>query len=204
MAAAPHVTANHRVAASAAATSMPSTREMNTEDAGAGELSAVTECRGACCGTRPPTRCAICEVRPEHASRASIWENWHLACYDSVMSESTRPSEVFPGRLRAAREKRGLNQGELASRAGLQASAISHFETATRKPSFDNLRRLADALDVTTDYLLGRVTDSQVLAGADKLYRDLDRLTANDRDIAKDFLEMLADKAGDRGNKERR
>ena len=111
---------------------------------------------------------------------------------------------MFPGRLRAAREKRGLNQGELASRAGLQASAISHFETATRKPSFDNLRRLADALDVTTDYLLGRVTDSQVLAGADKLYRDLDRLTANDRDIAKDFLEMLADKAGDRGNKERR
>ena len=111
---------------------------------------------------------------------------------------------MFPGRLRAAREKRGLNQGELASRAGLQASAISHFETATRKPSFDNLRRLADALDVTTDYLLGRVTDSQLLAGADKLYRDLDRLTANDRDIAKDFLEMLADKAGDRGNKERR
>ena len=120
------------------------------------------------------------------------------------MPESTRPSEVFPGRLRAAREKRGLNQGELASRAGLQASAISHFETGTRKPSFDNLRRLADALDVTTDYLLGRVTDSQVLAGADKLYRDLDRLTANDRDIAKDFLEMLAGKAGDRGKKERR
>ena len=119
------------------------------------------------------------------------------------MPESARPSEAFPGRLRAAREKRDLNQGDLASRAGLQASAISHFETGTRKPSFDNLRRLADALDVTTDYLLGRVTDSHVLAGADKLYRDLDRLTANDREIAKDFLEMLADKASDRANKER-
>lgn len=130
--------------------------------------------------------------------------NCHVACYDSVMPEPTRPSEVFPGRLRAAREKRGLNQGDLASRAGLQASAISHFETGTRKPSFDNLRRLADALDVTTDYLLGRVTESRLLAGADKLYRDLDRLTANDRDIAKDFLEMLADKASDRGGKEGR
>ena len=119
------------------------------------------------------------------------------------MSESARPSEAFPGRLRAARAKRGLNQGDLASRAGLQASAISHFETGTRKPSFDNLRRLADALDVTTDYLLGRVSDSQVLAGADKLYRHLDRLTANDRDIAKNFLEMLADKASDRASKER-
>ncbi|MFZ3324999.1 MAG: helix-turn-helix transcriptional regulator [Methylocella sp.] len=28
----------------------------------------------------------------------------------------------------------------------MQASAISHFENDNRKPSFDNLRRLADAL----------------------------------------------------------
>ena len=81
------------------------------------------------------------------------------------MEESTRPSEVFPERLRTAREKRGLSQGDLANRARFQASAISHFETGTRKPSFDNLRRLADALEVTTDYLLGRVTDDQALAG---------------------------------------
>ena len=120
------------------------------------------------------------------------------------MSESTRPSEAFPGRLRAAREKRDLSQGDLATRAGLQASAISHFETGTRKPSFDNLRRLADALRVTTDYLLGRVTDFEALAGPDKLYRDLDRLTANDRDIIEDFVEVLAGKAQDRATKERR
>ncbi len=118
------------------------------------------------------------------------------------MEKSSHPIEVFPARLRAAREKRNLSQGDLASRTGLQASAISHFETATRKPSFDNLRRLADALDVTTDYLLGRVTDDQALAGADKLYRDLDRMTANDRDIAEGFLKMLADKAKDRNRKE--
>ena len=75
------------------------------------------------------------------------------------------------------------------------ASAISHFETGTRKPSFDNLRRIADALEVTTDYLLGRVTDAQALAGADRLHRHLDRLTSDDREIAEDFLKLLADKA---------
>ncbi|MBI1788112.1 MAG: helix-turn-helix transcriptional regulator [Acidobacteria bacterium] len=117
------------------------------------------------------------------------------------MSESTRPSDAFPERLRAAREKRGLSQGDLANRARLQASAISHFETGTRKPSFDNLRRLADALDVTTDYLLGRVTDAQALAGADKLHRHLDRLTSDDREIAEDFLKLLADKAKGREKK---
>jgi transcriptional regulator with XRE-family HTH domain len=117
------------------------------------------------------------------------------------MIKSIKPSDVFPERLRTAREKRGLSQGDLATRAGFQASAISHFETGTRKPSFDNLRRLADALDVTTDYLLGRVTDAQALAGADKLHRHLDRLSSQDRDIAEGFLELLANKAKDREKK---
>ena len=117
------------------------------------------------------------------------------------MSKSTRPSASFPGRLRAAREKRGLSQGNLAGRGGFQASAISHFETGVRKPSFDNLRRLADALDVTTDYLLGRVTDTQALAGADRLHRHLDRLTSDDLEMAEDFLKLLADRAEYRAKK---
>ena len=117
------------------------------------------------------------------------------------MIKSNKPSELFPERLRTAREKRGLNQGELASRARFQASAISHFETGNRKPSFDNLRRLADALEVTTDYLLGRVTDAQALAGADRLHRHFDRLTSDDREMAEDFLELLADKANSRAKK---
>ena len=108
---------------------------------------------------------------------------------------SSTPSEAFPERLRSAREKRGLSQGQLAKRAGFQASAISHFETGSRKPSFDNLRRLADALEVTTDYLLGRVTDMQALAEADRLNRHFDRLTTADRDIAENFLKLLADRS---------
>ena len=118
------------------------------------------------------------------------------------MSESTQPTDIFPKRLRAARDIRDLSQGELAKRSGLQPSAVSHFETGARKPSFDNLRRLADALDVTTDYLLGRVNDPKDLAGADRLHRHLDRLTSDDREIAEDFLELLAKKASNRAKKE--
>ena len=112
------------------------------------------------------------------------------------MAESSPKANLFPERIRAARIKRDLNQEGLAKRANLQPSAISHFETGTRKPSFDNLRRLADALDVTTDYLLGRVDEEQALANSsDTLYRDLDRLTSEDREIANGFLQMLAEKA---------
>ncbi|TRZ57850.1 MAG: XRE family transcriptional regulator [Rhodocyclaceae bacterium] len=116
------------------------------------------------------------------------------------MSESSSPSTVFPERLRCAREYRGLNQGELAERAGLQPSAISHFETGTRKPSFDNLRLLADTLDVTTDYLLGRVAEFKELAGADKLHRHYDALQESDRKFADALITHLAGKSAARGS----
>jgi transcriptional regulator with XRE-family HTH domain len=112
------------------------------------------------------------------------------------MPPSRLPADIFPQRLRAARETRGLTQGELAERAGLQPSAISHFETGARKPSFDNLRRLADALEATTDYLLGRVSGLTGLAtGAEKLHRHYGQLTSGDREVADRMMEFLAEKA---------
>ncbi len=119
------------------------------------------------------------------------------------MPESTSPSDIFPQRLRAARDLRDLNQGELARRAGFQASAVSHFETGARKPSFDNLKRLADALDVTTDFLLGRVADPAGLAGADRIHRHLGQLKGSDRRTAEDMIEMLAKKAEERSQQKK-
>jgi transcriptional regulator with XRE-family HTH domain len=116
------------------------------------------------------------------------------------MAESSSPSVVFPDRLRCAREYRGLTQGELAARSGLQPSAISHFETGARKPSFDNLRLLADTLDVTTDYLLGRVAEFKDLAGADQLHRHYGALQEPDRKFADELITLLASKAAARGS----
>ncbi len=99
---------------------------------------------------------------------------------------------IFPKRLLEARNSRDLSQDELAKRATLQPSAVSHFETGTRKPSFDNLKRLADALEVTADYLLGRTDDPGAIIKGDTLYRDYKNLTADERDIARDFMATLA------------
>jgi transcriptional regulator with XRE-family HTH domain len=102
------------------------------------------------------------------------------------------PSEIFRERLKAARVLRGWSQSELGSRAGLPPSSIAHFETGSRKPSFDNLRRLATALAVTTDYLLGRVETPDLALAADPLFRDVAKLTGDDREIAREFLDLLA------------
>jgi transcriptional regulator with XRE-family HTH domain len=90
-------------------------------------------------------------------------------------------ANIFSKRLKEVRELRGMSQAELAKKAGLQPTAISHFETETRSPSFDNLKRLADALNVATDYLIGR-SDDLKLAGpeTDNLFRGLEKLSEAD------------------------
>ena len=98
------------------------------------------------------------------------------------------PSESFRARLRKARsELRGLSQVELAKIAGLPSSSIAHFEGGTRKPSFDNLHKLATALNVTTDYLLGRVSHPDMASSAEPLYRYSSNLTEASRALAEDF-----------------
>ncbi len=108
------------------------------------------------------------------------------------MTENATPSKIFPSRLRKARDLRGWSQGDLAEKAGIPASSIAHFEAGGRKPSFDTLRRLANALEMTTDFLLGRVEAPGLAEAGDPLFRDIGKLSGNDREIAKDFLKMLA------------
>jgi transcriptional regulator with XRE-family HTH domain len=100
----------------------------------------------------------------------------------------------FEDRLKAARTFRGFGQAELATKAGLPATTISHFEGGTRKPSFENLKRLAQALEVSTDFLLGRVDRMDLGAAGDPLYRHMENLSGRDREYAEVFLKALADK----------
>ena len=101
-------------------------------------------------------------------------------------------TDVFSMRLRTARKKRGMSQQVLADRIGVHFTVISQFERNRQKPYYSNLLKLADALDVAVDYLMGRVTKDQALVGADEIHRDWDRLKTSDRDIVKDFIGMLA------------
>jgi len=106
----------------------------------------------------------------------------------------------FQDRLRKARESRGLTQADFAKKTGLQAAAISHFETGQRAPSFDNLRKLSDALTVSIDYLLGRIDEEQHGQGigaaprAQQLFRHAENLTAESFDTLEAMAKMLREK----------
>lgn len=106
---------------------------------------------------------------------------------------SSGPS--FAERLKAAREAKKMSQAGLAKASGLQPSHVSHFETGRRAPSAENLRGLADALGVTTDYLLGRQT-RQGIAGPrlDQVVTSAERLSDADLDVLAAFAETLAER----------
>jgi transcriptional regulator with XRE-family HTH domain len=105
--------------------------------------------------------------------------------------------EVFSERLKAARVLRKLAQADLAARSGLHPSAISRLESrfaqGGRSPSFDNLRRLADALLVTTDYLLGR-SDHPGVSGpmTGNLFRYAENLSADNLETLESMARVLA------------
>ena len=62
----------------------------------------------------------------------------------------------FGFNLRIIRLDRKLTQKELASISKLGIRTIQQYEANDRKPTFDALIALADALDVSLDYLVGR------------------------------------------------
>lgn len=107
----------------------------------------------------------------------------------SVRTRRKATSAAFRVRLRRARETSGWSQTDLAKRAGLQQSALSHYESGARRPSFTNLKRLAKALDVSTDYLVGH--DAVVEKSPKDLARQIERLTPRDRELVRGLVESL-------------
>jgi transcriptional regulator with XRE-family HTH domain len=98
---------------------------------------------------------------------------------------------IFAECLREVREKRGLTQVELGMKAGIHGTAIAHMEAGARRPAFDSLRRLVTALEVTSDYLLGRVDEARTVQEGDALFRDAEDFSGGDRRLLKDFIQML-------------
>jgi transcriptional regulator with XRE-family HTH domain len=110
--------------------------------------------------------------------------------------------EEFPEILRKTRDNKQLSQSDLAEKSGLQPSAISHFETGKRSPSFENLKKLADALAVSVDYLLGRAEEPKGSGPVvEQLFRDFSSMSSTDQESFTKFAAMLAEKnkAGKKG-----
>ena len=66
---------------------------------------------------------------------------------------------VLSKRIKELRLEKGLTQTQLAEKAGINQSMIARWERGAREPIASAVVTLADALECTCDYLLGRTND---------------------------------------------
>lgn len=64
----------------------------------------------------------------------------------------------FGNRLKVVREEKGLKREDVAKKIGTSAAIIGRYERNERTPSIDIAKNIAEALDVSLDYLVGDTT----------------------------------------------
>jgi transcriptional regulator with XRE-family HTH domain len=70
------------------------------------------------------------------------------------MAQRSQAHVALGRAVRDLRHVRDLSQEELADRSGMHRTYVGGIERGTRNPSFANLARLADALEVRPSELL--------------------------------------------------
>ena len=99
-----------------------------------------------------------------------------------VIKKERGISMVFKERLKEKRTEANLTQVELAEKAGVTARTIQNYELGSRKPSnMVTIQKIADALNTTTEYLLGSsgtyVVEAHEKGGA-KAAKDIEELVS--------------------------
>ncbi len=108
-------------------------------------------------------------------------------------------SDEVISRIKQRRRELKMTQTELAQAANLTPAAISQFESGTRKPSFNTLSSLSDALKVTTDYLLGKKERGYEDLMADPrlnvMFRGMMNFKERDKETLYEFYKFLKSQA---------
>lgn len=91
----------------------------------------------------------------------------------------------FGAKLKKLRKEKNLTQKQLASLIGVQNSVISFYEVGERVPSPEIIVKLATALHVSSDYLLGIEKNESV---------DVSGLNEHDKMLVRSLVDTLRSK----------
>lgn len=98
--------------------------------------------------------------------------------------------ENFNENLKEARLKSGLSQKDLSENIGVAKSTYSLYESGKREPNVDTIKKIASALNVSADTLLGIDEEPTTLA----THFDGDEYTEDELDEIRQFAEFVKGK----------
>lgn len=95
--------------------------------------------------------------------------------------------ENFNENLKNARLKKGLSQKDVAEKIGVAKSTYSLYESGSREPNVQTIKKISDILDVSADDLLGINNEPTTLAA----HFDGDEFTEDELDEIRQFAEFV-------------
>lgn len=88
----------------------------------------------------------------------------------------------FGQKMSLVRKQKKMSQAELGKVSGINGDIVGKYERGEMKPSIETAKKLADALEISLDYLVGdgelKVLDKKTL----KRLEDIDKLSDKDKD----------------------
>ena len=103
-------------------------------------------------------------------------------------------ADRFGRQLRALRQSRGWTLAQLADKVGIQGSMVGNYERGVHYPPIPTLVKLARALDVSLDRLLGEdehqsgdIQDRRL----HQLFVQVDRMDAGTQGLVKQVVEKI-------------
>jgi transcriptional regulator with XRE-family HTH domain len=116
-----------------------------------------------------------------------------LACWGPIVTDG------FAQRLKQLRRSKNLSQTELAKLVGLHYNHLGRYERGSSQPSAEALGKLAEALGVSTDYLLeGSTEDAAKADFCDRellrQFQQVEKLPEEDKAVVKKLLDAFLTK----------
>ena len=115
-----------------------------------------------------------------------------MSTKNELLNALRNDENVTGNRIRRARKNAGLTQKQLGDRLGISYQTIAQWENCLRNPKRETLKRLANALGIDIDELVGseyeklyyQAAPGKTVAAAFGLPREISEI------LIKDFLEM--------------
>jgi transcriptional regulator with XRE-family HTH domain len=96
-------------------------------------------------------------------------------------------------KIRIERQKKGMSQIELAKTADVYQKNISRYENGTTDPSATALKKIANALEITADYLLNDTDQKVEIRDKDLLLRfqEIQDMTGKTKETVITLLDLV-------------
>src|SRR4051812_18509031 len=102
-------------------------------------------------------------------------------------------------RIKELRKKKDMSQSELADKVGISYAQIGRYETKGAQPPAGTLKKIADTLGVSSDFLIYGASDEKAkakLSDTDLInqFKAIEELDEEDRNVIKKLIDAFVTK----------